>query len=233
MKRTSLLIGLVVAVLAVPAGVAIAGNEIDCSSNTRPECPGTNGDDDFEGEDVPDGNAGAQDFITGGPGSDDADGNSADDVLLAGKGADGLDEDFEGEDNGDWVDGGRGHDGQLEGDNGEDTVLGGPGDDTEVEGDDGPDTVRGGRGDDGRGSMGAEVAGGSGDNEVHGNEGSDRIFADSSGSGDRERIFGDTGNDDIFSDDGEKDIVNCGRGSNDTVAPDGIDELNGCEIVEA
>jgi hypothetical protein len=237
MKRLSVLIGVALLLLALPAGLALAGgNAIDCSANPRPECPGTGGSDDFEGEDVPDGNAGARDFITGGSGLDAADGNSGDDVLLGGRGTDGVENgDWDGDENGDYVDGGDGADGEVEGENGQDTVLGGPGDDYEVEGGPGNDVVRGGEGNDGTGTIGDSdspsfVRGGSGDNLVHGNEGADDINARLSNDGDRERIFGDAGNDEIFADDGERDHINCGRGDNDFVEFDpGVDELNGCE----
>ena len=232
MKRASLLIGLMVALLALTAGLAVAGGtDRDCTTNPRPECPGTNGDDDFIGEDTPDGDASARDFITGGPGDDGGEGNAADDVLLGQGGVDGEIDDFEGGENGDYVDGGQRADDEIEGNEGEDIVLGGPGGDFEVNGEDGPDVVRGGNGDDGRGdSSESGVFGGTGDNLVHGNDGADFIVADESDPGDRERIFGDKGNDDIVADDGQVDIINCGRGADDTVFFDpGIDELNGCE----
>jgi hypothetical protein len=238
MKRLSVLIGTGLLLLALPAGLALAGgNDIDCSADPRPECPGTGGSDDFEGEDAPDGNAGARDFITGNTGDDGGNGNSGDDVFLAGRGTDGVEEDVDGDENGDFIDGEDGADGELEGGEGQDEVVGGPGDDYEVEGGPGNDVVRGGEGNDGTGSLDTSspsfVKGGSGDNLVHGNEGADDIAARSSNDGDRERVFGDAGNDEVFADDGEKDFINCGRGDNDFAAIDGnLDETRGCERLQ-
>ena len=231
MKRMTKLGALVALVLALTAGLAVAGvpavNPVDCQTDPEPECPGTSGNDDFTGEANDDGVQGANDIITGGDGRDGGDGNSGDDVMRGGAGADGSIIDFEGNDGEDLVAGGEGGDHELEGGSDDDTVTGGPGDDCEVAGDDGDDELDGGPGDDG--DADTQVAGGTGDNTAHGGDGSDRIDADDSLAGDRERIFGDDGGDRIRAVDDRVDIINCGRGNDRVIFDAGIDTVRNCE----
>lgn len=225
MKKTRMLVALVALILVMTAGLAVAQVVKDCTLNTKPECKGTDGDDDFVGEDVGDGDKGSKDIITGGEGNDGGDGNDGDDEMYGGPGVDGEINDFEGNDGDDFVDGGEGDDDELEGNAGDDIVKGGPGDDAEVNGGEDDDEVFGGSGDDGS----SFLSGGSGKNTVHGDGGDDIIAADQSGPGDKEKIFGDDDDDTINAADGEKDTIDCGKGNDTVTFDDVIDTVKGCE----
>jgi len=214
----------------IVASVAWAGpvNTKDCTLQTKAQCNGTDGNDDFEGEDVDDGNQGAKDFIDGGEGRDGGNGNGGADRMLGGPGVDGAIDDFEGDEGNDYVSGGPGDDDEIEGGEGNDTVLGGPGDDFEVFGSSGDDIVKAGDGDDGDGGQGL-LSGSSGENVVRGGDGQDFIYADSSLAGEKEKIFGGANKDEIKADDGVKDVIDCGEGNDSVTFDAGTDKLKNCE----
>jgi hypothetical protein len=107
---------------------------------------------------------------------------------------------------------------------GKDIVYGGDGNDF-VDGFGGNDRVHGGDGDDTL--LGAEAS-----DMVRGRGGDDTIDAarfDTPGSEDLSS--GGRGNDTIFAQDGNKDVIDCGKGKRDTVFFDeGLDTIKNCEI---
>jgi len=86
-----------------------------------------------------------------------------------------------------------------------------------------------------------EVFGGAGDDDMLGRDGSDLLLggpgADSifalevSSNGGVDTVRGGGGNDEVFANDGQRDVIDCGRGARDEVRRDaGIDEIKNCEI---
>ncbi|MEP3677061.1 MAG: cadherin-like domain-containing protein [Sulfitobacter sp.] len=141
----------------------------------------------------------------------------ADGIVTGTDGDDLIDEDFEGDPEGDMVDGndeflpGEGpNDDIIEAGDGNDTVVAGEGDD-EVSGGEGDDSIDGGIGDD-------ELAGDEGNDTIAGDEGDDTVDG---GTGDdvldggdgNDSIIGDEGNDTVVGGEGD-DVIDTGN-SND------------------
>jgi Ca2+-binding RTX toxin-like protein len=107
---------------------------------------------------------------------------------------------------------------------GNDIVYGGDGKDL-VDGFGGNDRVHGGDGDD-------TLAGAEDSDMVRGRGGDDRIDAASFDTpGSEDFSSGGRGNDTIFAQDGNKDVIDCGKGKRDTVFFDeGLDTTENCEI---
>lgn len=109
--------------------------------------------------------------------------------------------------------------------NGEDTIDAGDGED-DVDGFSGNDAIFGGTG-------GDKLAGAEDSDQVFGEGGPDFIdLAENDTAGSEDRGFGGPGNDTIDAFDGNKDEVNCGKGTRDKVFFDkGLDTITrNCEI---
>lgn len=139
-----------------------------------------------------------------------------------------------GTDASDTMDGTEGND-DIRGLGGNDVVRGLGGVDA-LEGDD-QEMSPSGQGDD-------EVFGGTGGDDLIGLDGSDLLSggrgADSidaleaSSNGGVDTVKGGGGNDEVFADDGQRDMIDCGRGTRDDVRHDsGLDTLKNCEIKDA
>ena len=90
---------------------------------------------------------------------------------------------------------------------------------------DGNDTVYGSSGND------AELFGNGGSDKVYGGGGGDAInayFWDTQGSTDYS--YGGGGNDTISAQDNNRDIINCGKGTDRVFYDEGIDTITACEI---
>jgi Ca2+-binding RTX toxin-like protein len=85
------------------------------------------------------------------------------------------------------------------------------------------------------------VYGGGGNDELEGNQDNDVLIGgpgndklnplDGHQPGTEDTVKGNAGDDDVFANDGNKDVINCGRGTNDIVRYDvGIDTISNCEI---
>jgi Ca2+-binding RTX toxin-like protein len=177
--------------------------------------------------------------VTGSPGNDRLRGTNQADTFQAFAGNDRV-RAFGGNDSADlgpgndraW--GGRGND-QLRGEQGADRLFGGPGDD-HLEGLAGPDLLVGGRGNDTlQGDVplvGDKISrdrlwGGPGDDTLRGGDGNDRIH----GGRGQDTIAAQGGDDRIFARDGERDVIDCGPGS-DRVRADMKDVVDtSCEQV--
>src|SRR5215217_2217449 len=168
------------------------------------EIVGTPGDDTLQGTPEPDQLYGddGNDHLYGYAGSDYLEGGPGADMIAAGVGDD-------------LVIGGTGAD-TIAGNQGRDTVYAGAGNDL-VFGGQRDDFLLGQVGDDG-------VFGGAGDDVIYGGSGNDYIDA---GSG-ADRIYAGAGDDRINVRDRERDVVDCGPGS-DVVRADRFDVLRGCE----
>jgi Ca2+-binding RTX toxin-like protein len=86
-----------------------------------------------------------------------------------------------------------------------------------------------------------EVLGGTGGDDLIGRDGSDLLSggrgADSidaleaSSNGGVDTVNGGKGNDQVFANDGQRDVIDCGRGARDEIRHDvGIDKIKNCEI---
>lgn len=197
---------------ALPATAALARGpaNIDCAADPKPVCKGTLGPDSMTGENVVDGVKGSRDEIHGLAGPDSAYSNGGEDIVHGDGGSDSVN----GGEGDDEVYGDAGDDAEIEGVGGNDKVYGGPGDDGVIPDDEG------------------ELEGGFGDNVVSGGEGSDEIDANASESGDVEKLFGGKGRDEIAADDGQRDIIDCGKSTDEVDYDPGIDTLKRgtCEI---
>ncbi|UJA20723.1 hypothetical protein HJD18_11225 [Thermoleophilia bacterium SCSIO 60948] len=208
MRGITILAALVI--VATSAGVAVSGPvaAIDCSADPNPECEGTPSPDVITGEDVDDGVDGADDEIDALGGRDQVDARSGDDVIRGG-------------DSGDSILGGEG----------DDRILGGGGEDVKLSGGGGDDVVLGGATNDGiLDDPEGDLEGGIGDNVVKGGRNNDAIDANESGPGDVERLFGGNRPDQITAADGQRDVIDCGRGTDSVQFDLGIDKLKSCEF---
>ena len=86
-----------------------------------------------------------------------------------------------------------------------------------------------------------KVYGGLGNDELEGNQDNDKLVGgpgndklnplDGQQPGTTDTVKGGDGNDDVFANDGNRDVVDCGRGSQDIVRYDeGLDTIRNCEI---
>jgi Ca2+-binding RTX toxin-like protein len=92
---------------------------------------------------------------------------------------------------------------------------------------DGDDTVYGSKGND-------DVIGLGGSNTSYGGGGNDVIDVDwSDGVQSTDRSYGGDGNDRVSAVDGEVDIINCGKGTDEVSYDAGIDTIKACEIKHA
>jgi hypothetical protein len=93
---------------------------------------------------------------------------------------------------------------------------------------DGDDTVYGSSG-------GDDLIGVGGSNKLYGGRGGDILDASwPDGIPSTDHLYGGGGNDNFDAVDGEKDIINCGKGTADEVSYDaGIDTIKACEIKHA
>ncbi|UJA20722.1 hypothetical protein HJD18_11220 [Thermoleophilia bacterium SCSIO 60948] len=203
-RRYSLAL-VVVLLVALPVGIAVARGpaSVDCAANPKPACKGTLGPDSISGENVVDGDRGSRDEISGLAGPDSVYANGGKDVVHG----DGGNDEVNGGEGDDEVYGDAGNDTGIEGAGGNDKVYGGPGDDGVVSDDEG------------------ELEGGFGDNLVSGGEGDDEIDANASEPGDVEKLFGGQGRDEIAADDGQRDIIDCGKGTDRVDFDPGVDTL--------
>jgi Ca2+-binding RTX toxin-like protein len=247
---------------------ALVGVALFASAALALTITGTDGNDRIKGSQQDDtinalagddrvrGRAG-NDVIDGGAGADRLFGNAGDDTLLGHAGPDRL----HGGRGNDTLEGDTPNAGDRVS---RDRLFGGQGDDT-LTGGDGRDRLHGGPGNDKAAGNGGRdlMSGGFGDDEQHGGPGDDRIFANAGrdttfgGDGDDDLwalarrdvngpndtdgdiLRGEGGNDRFHTRDGERDIVDCGEGT-DVALLDFKDEIVGatdanrngsCEVV--
>jgi hypothetical protein len=118
---------------------------------------------------------------------------------------------------------GRGGDDSIEGRGGDDFLAGDQAFEQSLRGN---DTVDGGSGND-------ELEGNQDNDVLIGGPGNDKLNPlDGQQPGTQDTVKGDAGDDDVFANDGNKDVIDCGRGSQDIVRYDvGIDTIRNCEIL--
>ncbi|WP_010139212.1 S8 family serine peptidase [Oceanicola sp. S124] len=162
--------------------------------------------------------AGRVEHVATGDGNDTIEGNQADNLLLAGRGADSL----AGGGGADSLEGGRGAD-LLSGDSGDDLLLGDSGDDI-LRGGDGVDMLRGAEGNDSLyGGAGADTLSGSfGDDLLQGGWGDDLLTAD----GGFDTLRGEAGND-TLNGGSNADEMHGGSGDDLLIGELGTDHLHG------
>jgi Ca2+-binding RTX toxin-like protein len=85
------------------------------------------------------------------------------------------------------------------------------------------------------GTGGDDLIGSDGSDRLSGGPGADFIDAlEASSNGGVDTVRGGGGNDQVDANDGQRDVIDCGRGTREQVRRDvGIDEIRNCEIRDA